>query len=174
MKQLFIAYSRYNRETNAAIAKLISESTIEELLKKSNSYYASIIDSVLHVMKSDCKWFSRLSQVCTENFLDPVPIEKIQNFDYYTFRSGKITITELIEIRKTMDAQIEKFIEAVHENQFTGQITIPFGPEQSTKELWMLLMQWFNHQTHHRGQISLQFELIGKDNDYSTVIGKIE
>jgi uncharacterized damage-inducible protein DinB len=35
------------------------------------------------------------------------------------------------------------------------------------KKVKIILMHLFNHETHHRGMISLYLEFIGKENDYS-------
>lgn len=174
MKEIFVAFSKYNFETNLIICNMLSKSVISDLSKKSNCFYPSIIDSILHVMKSDCKWFSRLSKVSTNNYLDIIPIETIHNITIESVETEVIRLDQLIEIRKNIDTQITNFISSIDEEQFKKKIEIPFGTELIIKELWQLLLQWFNHQTHHRGQISLQFELVGKENDYSTVLGKID
>ncbi len=41
------------------------------------------------------------------------------------------------------------------------------------KEVWKILLQWFNHQTHHRGQISVLLDMIGENNDYSSLLARI-
>jgi uncharacterized damage-inducible protein DinB len=38
------------------------------------------------------------------------------------------------------------------------------------KKLELFLMTIFNHETHHRGMISLYLEMLGKENDYSRFI----
>jgi uncharacterized damage-inducible protein DinB len=50
---------------------------------------------------------------------------------------------------------------------------IAFGSQNIELELWKLLLQWLNHQTHHRGQLSIQLEIIGIENDFSKIIDKI-
>jgi uncharacterized damage-inducible protein DinB len=38
------------------------------------------------------------------------------------------------------------------------------------KKLELFLMTIFNHETHHRGMISLYLEMLGKKNDFSRFI----
>ena len=33
-----------------------------------------------------------------------------------------------------------------------------------------LLIHLFNHQTHHRGMISLYLEMLGKENNYNNIL----
>jgi uncharacterized damage-inducible protein DinB len=42
------------------------------------------------------------------------------------------------------------------------------------RPLWQLLMQWFNHQTHHRGQASVQLDELGVENDFSGLQDRID
>lgn len=45
--------------------------------------------------------------------------------------------------------------------------------EEIEKELWKTLLHLFNHQTHHRGQVSVLLDLIGIDHDYSSLVSRI-
>jgi uncharacterized damage-inducible protein DinB len=45
--------------------------------------------------------------------------------------------------------------------------------EDTEKEMWKVLMQMFNHATHHRGQISGLLDMLGIDNDYSAIFPRI-
>ena len=38
------------------------------------------------------------------------------------------------------------------------------------REFGGLVMHVFNHETHHRGQVSLYLDLLGKQNDFSNII----
>jgi uncharacterized damage-inducible protein DinB len=42
------------------------------------------------------------------------------------------------------------------------------------KVMETLLLHVFNHETHHRGMISLYLEMLGKENDFSGSMYKIE
>ena len=37
------------------------------------------------------------------------------------------------------------------------------------RELGGLILHVFNHQTHHRGMISLYLDMLGKENDFSNL-----
>ena len=45
--------------------------------------------------------------------------------------------------------------------------------EDIKKEVWKTLLHWFNHQTDHRGQISVLLDMIEIDHDYSSVVTRI-
>ena len=81
---------------------------------------------------------------------------------------------DFIKIRLDMDQAIIAAIQSIPEEAFLKKFEIEFGAKKLDLELWKLLFQWFNHQTHHRGQISVQLDLLGIDNDYSLVLDKID
>jgi uncharacterized damage-inducible protein DinB len=174
MKKLFVALSRYNRNTNAVICEYLSSTSQDKLLLERESYYPSIVHSFLHVMKSDCKWSSRLSKLDPEGHLKTIDADTVNPISTESIAAGHTAIPEIVALRKEIDDRIVRFISALDAEQFERSVEIPFGQNNITRKLWELLLQWFNHQTHHRGQISLQLELIGQENDYSAVLGKIE
>ena len=45
--------------------------------------------------------------------------------------------------------------------------------ESLEKEFWKTLLHWFNHQTHHRGQISVLLDLVGVDHDYLSLVTRV-
>jgi uncharacterized damage-inducible protein DinB len=47
------------------------------------------------------------------------------------------------------------------------------GIEQDL-ELGGLILHMFNHQTHHRGMISLYLDMLGKENDFSSLLALVD
>jgi uncharacterized damage-inducible protein DinB len=69
---------------------------------------------------------------------------------------------------------ILQFIEELDENKLKSAFKYKnFKGEDMEGTLWKILLQWFNHQTHHRGQISVLLDMLGVDNDYSSMLGRI-
>jgi uncharacterized damage-inducible protein DinB len=173
MKEVFIAYSKYNQKTNEIVTEYIRSMSPEQIKNEISAYYKTIIDTLIHVMSSDIKWLDRLSRFYKSSITSDV-LDKFKT-------AGQIDIEKviekrdiLIEIQKKIDIDIIKIIEAISENDFTNDIEIPWRTGSIKRKLWILLFQWFNHHTHHRGQISVQLDCVGIDNDYSSVLDKIE
>jgi len=69
---------------------------------------------------------------------------------------------------------IVPFINELAENQLHSTIKYKnYKGENIEKELWKTLLHWFNHQTHHRGQVSVLLDLLGIDHDYSGLVSRI-
>lgn len=62
---------------------------------------------------------------------------------------------DLRDARLAEDERIMRYVSQLDESQLTGTITYRRAstPEAITQPLAPALSHWFNHQTHHRGQI---------------------
>jgi uncharacterized damage-inducible protein DinB len=70
-----------------------------------------------------------------------------------------------------MDNRIIKFIDEITQNDLDGMIRFTTVLENKLNlRIGEFLLDLFNHQTHHRGMISLYLEMLGKENDYSNLI----
>lgn len=172
MKELFVALSRYNQKTNDAIFSKLAAMDAGQLSFPIKAFYRTIVDTVFHVMKSDLKWLYRLS-----SFL-PSSVAKDALDPYMT--DGKVDggivaakLQDFVELRRRIDEAMVAVIAAIPEDAFMKNFEIEFGPKMMERPLWQLLMQWFNHHTHHRGQVSVQLDSLGIENDYSGLLDKI-
>ncbi len=172
MKELFVAYSRYNRQANAAAFSILEGLSADQLAFPIKAFYPTVTDTVFHVLKSDVKWLYRLSSFLPSG----VPKDVLDRYmkegavDHGLVAAG---LRDFVELRKRVDEAVIAVIAAIPEDAFLKNLEIEFGPKTIERPLWQLLMQWFNHQTHHRGQVSVQLDALGLDNDYSGVLDKI-
>ena len=82
--------------------------------------------------------------------------------------------TKLFQYRKQADEAILQFIEELDANKMNSVFKYKnFKGEDMENILWKILLQWFNHQTHHRGQISVLLDMIDVKNDYSSMMNRI-
>jgi uncharacterized damage-inducible protein DinB len=172
VKELFVAYARYNRKANEAVYSLMAKMGSEALRAPAKAYYTTILDTVFHVLKSDLKWLGRLSSFRASAIGAGAAAAYMSgdSADPARIAEGLAGFTDL---RSRVDAEIIALIMAIPAEAFSRDFEIPFGDKRITCPLWQLLMQWFNHHTHHRGQASLFLDAAGVENDYSGVLDKI-
>jgi uncharacterized damage-inducible protein DinB len=75
------------------------------------------------------------------------------------------TFTELRAAREAEDARIVDFVERLDDARISGTIKYRrvSSPEEFEQQLAPALAHWFNHQSHHRGQVhALLTGLVGK------------
>jgi uncharacterized damage-inducible protein DinB len=66
------------------------------------------------------------------------------------------------------------FVSELGPDAFSTMVTYKnYQGQSETRELWKLLLHWFNHGVHHRGAISGQLDMLGVENDYSGLLQKI-
>ena len=64
-----------------------------------------------------------------------------------------------------MDAAIIAWVDSLTDEALTGTLsfTSAVRPQPRTMPLWLAVTHFFNHQTHHRGQISALLEQASLD-----------
>ena len=73
-----------------------------------------------------------------------------------------------------MDGLIIQFVNELGENQLSSMLKYKnYKGEEIEKETWKTFLHWFNHQTHHRGQVSVLLDLLGIDHDFSGLVSRI-
>jgi uncharacterized damage-inducible protein DinB len=83
------------------------------------------------------------------------------------------TFDELRAARETEDRRIVDFVEGLDDRRIEGTIKYRrvSSPEQFEQQLAPALAHWFNHQTHHRGQIhALLTGLVGQAPELDLLI----
>jgi uncharacterized damage-inducible protein DinB len=77
-------------------------------------------------------------------------------------------MNEYLVMRKELDDILILFIQEMTNDDLQKIIVwTDWEGKEVKKKLKTYLMHMFNHATHHRAQISLYLDMIGKTNDYS-------
>ena len=173
MKTIFQAFARYNGSVNQSVAELLEPLEKEQIMMETKAYYPSIFATCLHNFISDLNWLRRYRDALKENTAlnsgKPLSLEEKSlrgefESDYKRY----------FQYRKQVDELIIQFVNELDEYQMNSAIWYKnYKGEETEKELWKTLLHWFNHQTHHRGQISALLDMVGVDHDFSSVVARI-
>ena len=142
-------------------------------MRETKAYFSSVFETFLHNFIADLSWLKNNKDAFREIkalsnsrliFLEEELLRKEFESDY----------TKLFLYRRELDDLISQFIHELEE----GKLNLVFLYKNATgqdvgKELWKTLLHWFNHQTHHRGQLSALLDMIGVDHDYSSMVMRI-
>lgn len=172
MHTVYKAFAEYNKNVNAVVSGHLKGLSAEQFGMKLNAYYPTIAATLLHVMSSDAKWLDRFSGFRRPAF-DAVALKELKEACENDPVKAYAERDRILRTRGELDGEIIVLLRAMEGADFNKPQTIGFGSGTLTLELWKLLLQWFNHQTHHRGQVSLFLDMLGVENDYSKVIDKI-
>ncbi len=168
MKEVMRYYARCNREINANMAKIIGEKIESPMSLALKGYFFPTLGKLLeHIYIADMVWIKAFGSVddCGLDFekeLGPTPDYKDVLFtDFDSYR----------ERREAFDEFIERYAEKVGEGFFSKKVVrVNRRGERTEKDVWKAVLHCFNHQTHHRGQVSCILDELGIENDYSNMI----
>jgi len=173
MKNLFQAFAKYNESVNQSIMELLKPLKKEQVMMETKAYYPSIFATLLHNLIVDLNWLRRYRDALKEN-------KALNNGKPLSFEEKSLRVefgsdyTKFFQYRRQVDELIIQFVDELDEGKMYLVIKYKnYKGEETEKELWKTLLHWFNHQTHHRGQVSVLLDLIGIDHDYSSVVSRI-
>ena len=188
-KRHFELLADYNKKANNSMNEIIKTLTEEQWKKQFTGFYKSIQDICSHIAYWDFNGFNRCKYLHKFTSLE----EKFQNYEIFDIHSLKISddgkeylnkylvsskylfenssIDDYINTRAILDNRIIKFIDEITTDDL--EKTIEFITINETKFKWKineLIIHLFNHQTHHRGMISLYLDMLERKNDFSNLI----
>ncbi len=141
MKAHWQMFAGYNAWANQRIYEAASKLSDEDYRADRGAFFKSVHGTLNHLLVTDRIWMQRFTGA------GDVP----DRLDAILFDS----LSELQAARLTEDARIIAFIDSLDEAQLscTLRYRAISTPAECEQELASALAHWFNHQTHHRGQI---------------------
>ncbi len=134
------AYNAWqNREIYAAAGTLSDE---DRKLDR-GAFFKSIHGTLVHLYWGDKIWMSRFSDVTPPRMGLKESLQEITNWD------------ELKTARVELDDIITTWVRGLDESAIVGDLSwySSSADRDITKPKWLLITHFFNHQTHHRGQV---------------------
>jgi uncharacterized damage-inducible protein DinB len=158
-KDYALAMARYNLWQNESLMKAASEISEPERQADRGAFFGTVEKTFSHILWADRIWLSRFEK--TEppfvGIADSVAL--IQSWD--KFRTERVAFDQCI-----MD-----WAHKVSPDWFHGDLSWYSGAvgRNVTKPKSILVIQLFNHQTHHRGQIHAMLTACGAKPDATDV-----
>ncbi len=145
--------ARYNSWQNKQLIAALDAMDEAELRADRGAFFGSILATANHLLWADQMWMSRF---------DPsvdAPVGGIV---------GSVKLTPTIRVwigaRGILDGKIRFWAQGVRNIDLTEDLTWYSGAvdQTMTKPLALCVMHFFNHQTHHRGQIHAMLTAAGQ------------
>jgi len=165
--------ARYNRWFNVRLYAACAGLTSEQLESDRGAFFRSIRGTLDHLAWTDVLWLGRFA-LAGETFpslptelLGALPSVLQENVRTRTFES-------LTAFRDTIDAAIENWF--AHMPDDAPQRTIRYGNMKGVQRehaMWQAMTHLFNHQTHHRGQITTMLTQLGIDVGVTDLISLV-
>jgi uncharacterized damage-inducible protein DinB len=173
MKIIFQALAHYNRSVNESMGEILTGLSKDQLFNETKAFYRSIYDTCIHLLQSDIFWLKRYKAVYPDN--DNLKNNELLLMDVENIRKEfESDYKKIFETQKKTDILAEQFINDLTEENYTQAFQYTNYKGVTTERIvWKTLLHWFNHQTHHRGQISAFLDIMGVKNDYSSLLPRI-
>ncbi|KXI29134.1 DinB family protein [Paraglaciecola hydrolytica] len=149
----FELLAHYNHAMNVNIYAAAAKLSQADVAKNQGAYFGSIINTLNHILVADTIWLQRfathLSQLTCLEYVRGLAVPTSLDLVLYS------DLTELTEYREKMDDVITQFAAKLTEPALLQAFTYKnMKGITFTKNLSHVIQHFFNHQTHHRGQVS--------------------
>ena len=163
------ALARYNTWMNGRLYALAATLTDTQRRADRGAFFRSIHGTFNHLLLTDRAWLGRLTH-------DPALAESrdtagrlipVRGLDHELYDDFELLRRE----RAATDAAIETWVAGLDEAGLAASIRYRTTKgERREHPLWMAASHLFNHQTHHRGQLTTLFFQLGRDPGVTDLI----
>lgn len=157
--QMMAEYNRWmNRKLLVAAGKLDTGALFDDR----GAFFRSIGGTLNHLMVGDTIWLARFAS----HPANYGSLETVKNLPASTALTSVLyeTLSGLKRAREELDSIIINFVAEIDEADYDTVIGYEnMAGESHSKQLSCLLQHFFNHQTHHRGQVTTLLSQAGID-----------
>lgn len=152
------AMARYNVRMNERLYDACSRLSDADRKRDLGAYFKSIRGTLNHILLADRIWMSRFEGSGYE--FDSLRDELYADFD------------ELRRARAAEDERIESWVGGLSSSDLQRELSYvsKLRPIPRRYPLWFALSHFFNHQTHHRGQVTTLLMQLGIDPGVTDLI----
>ena len=134
--------AKYNGWMNEQLYTVCADIPDHERKAEHGAFFGSVHGTLNHLLLADRIWLGRFQKI-------PYPATRLDDILYEDF-------AELRDARRREDARISTWTATLDE----AALSLPMiyigivEPSKRACTLWMAATHFFNHQTHHRGQVT--------------------
>lgn len=161
-QSLFGLMAGYNQWMNGAIyqaAACLSETILHQ---DRGAFFKSIMGTLNHILVADILWLKRFAQhpKCYRALQPVLAMPHPQSLDEMLYSE----LALLWPVRQELDALIILWLQEMEEGDLSGNLDytntkgLPYSDHFGS-----LIQHFFNHQTHHRGQVTTLLSQNGVD-----------
>ncbi|HEY6726346.1 MAG TPA: DinB family protein [Polyangiaceae bacterium] len=142
------ALGRYNRWMNDKLYGLAATLSDEARKRDVGAFFKSIHGTFNHILLADRVWLARLTGATVpDGFMAPGGIRSLDQELYADF-------DELRRQRTLTDGELSTWVAGLTDASLAAPIAFMRRGHKQECPLWWTVAHVFNHQTHHRGQIT--------------------
>lgn len=161
------ALARYNRWMNDRLYALSATLSDDERKCDGGAFFKSIHGTFNHILLADRIWLGRFKGVpISDGFMGPGGIRSLDQELYADFE-------ELRRERVLTDDELSDWISQLTPERLAAPLSIIRRGQRHESPLWWSVAHVFNHQTHHRGQITTLLTQCGCDPGVTDLVAML-
>jgi len=162
LEQHFELMAKYNQLMNKQVYSAAEKLDDTQLREDRGAFFGSILGTLNHLLVGDIIWLKRFaghpkdyqSLQYLGTYPKPSALTEILHSDFSELQKARIKLDDLIS-EFSLEASEEDYDFELSFNNVKGQ---PFK-----KQFGFLVQHFYNHQTHHRGQVTTLLSQLGID-----------
>ncbi|MFV0298907.1 MAG: DinB family protein [Hyphomicrobiaceae bacterium] len=149
--------ARYNDWQNRSIYRAADTLSAAERMRNRGAFFESIHCTLSHILWGDQQWMSRFAPERVEK---PPALVRTGGGNWPDW-------ADLTERRAAFDQTIMAWADQLQPEWLNGDLfwTSALAKANLSKPKWVLVVHFFNHQTHHRGQVHAMLTAAGATPD---------
>lgn len=159
----FALMASYNQWINAKVYDAASKLTAAELTQERGAFFGSIFGTLNHIVVADTIWLKRFAthpSSTARTLAVMIDLPTPERLDQVMFDD----LEGLNAHRQWLDIVIINWVAALIDDDLSTTLSYHNTKGVASKRRYSsLIFHFFNHQTHHRGQVSTLFSQAGVD-----------
>jgi len=142
--------AEYNQWMNNKLYAICDELGEDDRKQDRGAFFGSIHGTLDHILLGDRLWMGRFTQ---QPFVGKIGVEFYSDF-------GQLHQERILSDRQIIDWAAELTLSWLDQT-----LTYTSGVDKKERSMpnWILVTHFFNHQTHHRGQVTTLLSQLGCD-----------
>jgi uncharacterized damage-inducible protein DinB len=166
----FALFAAYNRFANEQLVLNLAALPAGELQKPRGSHFGSIQGLLDHVIMCDINWLRRFRELFPKD--EPLNRPRLQPSGHAWTKFEFPDFEDYRRERALVDAIFEDWVAMADTGRFGEILSYRDSHDMPLRYYFRdALDHVFNHQTHHRGQVSQILDELGVEHDWSNIIG---
>lgn len=158
--------ARYNRWMNEKLYAIAGELGDEERKKDRGAFFGSIHRTLNHLLLADRVWLARFHGTTPKDGEMAPGIRALDQELYADF-------DELRRERAKTDDDLDAFVATLTAEKLAADLRFVRRGVLNAYPLWHAVAHVFNHQTHHRGQVTTLLMQAGRDPGVTDLVAML-
>ncbi|WP_253443289.1 DinB family protein [Halomonas sp. Y3] len=172
LKNHFELLATYNQWMNSKVYAAAGQLSTTDLAKDRGAFFGSILGTLNHILVGDTIWLKRFAThpSCLNSLREVADLQSPTGLNQILFEG----LGGLSERRIWLDRQIINWTAELSEGDLDFVLSYHNTKGISANKRYSsLVLHFFNHQTHHRGQVSTLLSQVGVDIGVTDLLAQI-